>query len=293
MSGGRPAGVAEAALQGRSCLVTGASSGIGEETALALAGLGARVLLVCRSRERGERSRERIVRRSGNQAVDLLLADFASLAAVRQLAAEVLATCPALHLLVNNAGVVNLQRSTTVDGLETTFAVNHLAHFLLTNLLLDRMRESAPARIVNVASNGHKFGKLDFDDLQSERDYSWMRVYGSSKLANIVFTYELARRLEGTGVTANCLHPGAVATRLGHNNGRLGPIVTTLLKPFFLSSARGAATSIYLAAAAEVEGVSGKYFFRRRETASSPASHDRADALRLWQESSRLTGLET
>jgi NAD(P)-dependent dehydrogenase (short-subunit alcohol dehydrogenase family) len=279
-------------LEGRTCLVTGASSGIGEETALALARLGARVVLVCRSRERGERSRAAIAQRSGNDAVDLVLGDLASLAEVRQLAAELLATCPAIQVLVNNAAVVNLRRTTTVDGLESTFAVNHLAHFLLTNLLLDRIRESAPARIVNVASNGHKLGKLDFDDLQSERDYRCMRVYGVSKLANVLFSYELARRLQGTGVTANCLHPGAVATRLSHNNGAIAVIVTALLKPFFLSPARGAATSIHLAAADEVEGVSGKYFVRRREVPSSPASYDEAVARRLWEESCRLTGLE-
>jgi NAD(P)-dependent dehydrogenase (short-subunit alcohol dehydrogenase family) len=278
-------------LEGRTCLVTGASSGIGEETALALARLGARVVLICRSRERGERTRAAIAQRSGNDAVDLLLGDLASLEAVRQLAADLLATCPAIQVLVNNAGVVNLRRTLTVDGLENTFAVNHLAHFLLTNLLLDRIRESAPARIVNVASDGHKLGKLDFDDLQSERNYGWMRSYSTSKLANVLFTYELARHLQGTGVTANCLHPGAVATRLAHNNGALGVVVTTLLKPFFLSSARGAATSIHLAAAGEVEGVSGKYFIRRRETPSSPASYDEADARRLWEESCRLTGL--
>lgn len=278
-------------LEGRTCLVTGASSGIGEETALALARLGARVVLICRSRERGERSRAAIARRSGNDAIDLLLGDLASLEAVRQVAADLLATCPAIHVLVNNAGVVNLRRTLTVDGLETTFAVNHLAHFLLTNLLLDRIRESAPARIVNVASDGHKLAKLAFDDLQSERNYGWMRAYAGSKLANVLFTYELARRLRGTGVTANCLHPGAVATRLAHNNGALGVVVTTLLKPFFLSSARGALTSIHLAAAGEVEGVSGKYFVRRREVPSSPASYDEATARRLWEESCRLTGL--
>jgi NAD(P)-dependent dehydrogenase (short-subunit alcohol dehydrogenase family) len=278
-------------LEGRTCIVTGASSGIGEETALALARLGARVVLICRSRERGEGSRAAIAQRSGNDAVDLVLGDLASLAEVRRIAAELLATCPAIQVLVNNAAVVNLRRSTTVDGHESTFAVNHLAYFLLTNLLLDRMRESAPARIVNVSSNGHESGKLDFDDLQSERNYRCMRVYGASKLANVLFTYELARRLRGTGVTANCLHPGAVATRLAHNNGAIAVIITALLRPFFLSPARGAATSIHLAAADEVEGVSGKYFVRQREVPSSPASYDEADARRLWEESCRLTGL--
>jgi NAD(P)-dependent dehydrogenase (short-subunit alcohol dehydrogenase family) len=284
--------MAEANLEGRTCLVTGASSGIGEETAVGLARAGARVVLVARDPGRGEASAARVTAKTGNPAVELLIADLSSQAEIRALAGQVLELCPALHVLVNNAAVVHLSRETTVDGYEMTFAVNHLAYFLLTRLLLDRLIESKPARIVNVASTGHKYGKLDFDDLQSQRSYSCMRAYGTSKLANILFTYELARRLEGMGVTANCLHPGAVSTRLGANNGRLGRIVIPLLRPFFLTPEAGARTSIYLASSDEVENVSGKYFVKCRPVASSPESHDEALARRLWQASSRLTGLE-
>jgi NAD(P)-dependent dehydrogenase (short-subunit alcohol dehydrogenase family) len=284
--------MAEANLEGRTCLVTGATSGIGEETAVGLARCGARVILVARNRERGEASVARVKTKTGNTAVELLLADLASQEEIRELAGQVLERCPALHVLVNNAAVVHLSRETTVDGYETTFAVNHLAYFLLTRLLLDRLVESRPARIVNVASGGHKYGELDFDDLQSERTYSWMRVYGTSKLANILFTYELARRLEGTGVTANCLHPGAVSTGLGMNNGRLGRIVIPLLRPFFLTPEAGARTSIYLTSSDEVKNVSGKYFLKCRPKASSPDSYDEALARRLWEKSSWLTRLD-
>ena len=272
-------------------MVTGASSGVGEETALGLARLGARVVLVCRSRERGERSRAAIAKASGNDGIDLALGDLSSQAAIRQLAKDLLATCPAIHVLVNNAGVVSWRRTTTVDGLETTFAVNHLAYFLLTNLLRERIVASAPARIVNVASDGHKFGRLDFDDLQLERRYSWWRAYTASKLANVLFTVELARRLDGSGVTVNCLHPGAVASRLGHNNGRFAKVATALLKPFFLSPAQGAETSIWAASSPEVEGLSGRYFAKKREARSSAASRDEETARRLWHDSCRLTGL--
>lgn len=279
-------------LAGRTCLVTGATSGIGEATAVGLARLGARVLLVGRDPARGEASLAKVRRASGNDTASLLIADLASLEQVRSLAAAVQERAPQLHVLVNNAGVVNLRRETTVDGLETTFAVNHLAYFLLTRLLLDRLRASAPARIVNVASEGHRFGVLDVDDLQTaHKPYSWMRVYGTSKLANVLFTYELARRLEGSGVTANCLHPGAVGTGLGANNGRLGRIVLPLVRPFLRSPEGGARTSIYLASSDEVAAVSGRYFIRCRARPSSAASRDAALARRLWDASEVLTGL--
>ncbi len=283
--------MSESSLEGRTCVVTGASSGVGEETALGLARLGAHVVLVCRSRERGERARAAIARASGNEAVELLLAELSSQAAIRQLAKEILAGVPAIHVLVNNGAVVNLRRATTIDGLEATFAVNHLAYFLLTNLLRERIVASAPARIVNVASDGHKFGRLDFDDLQLEGRYSGWRAYTASKLANVLFTAELARQLDGSGVTANCLHPGAVASRLGHNNGRFAKVATALLKPFFLSPAQGAETSIWAASSPEVEGLSGRYFVKKREARSSAASRDEETARRLWHDSCRLTGL--
>lgn len=280
-------------LAGKTCLVTGATSGIGEETALGLARRGARVLIVGRSPERGARSRERIRSESGNGAVELLLADLASLDQVRKLATDVLDAAPELHVLVNNAGVVTLRRTTTADGFETMFGVNHLAYYLLTRLLLERLVSSAPARIVNVASDAHKFGVLDIDDLQSEKRYGAMRSYGRSKSANILFTRELARRIEGSGVTANCLHPGAVSTRLGtSNNGWLGRSVKTLLRPFFLTAEDGARTSLHVATVPALEGISGRYFAKQKEAKPSAASTDPALAKRLWDESARLCGLE-
>jgi NAD(P)-dependent dehydrogenase (short-subunit alcohol dehydrogenase family) len=280
-----------ARLDGRTCLVTGATSGIGLETARGLAELGARVVLVGRDPARGEQARQDVARRSGNERVELLLADLSSLAGVRGLAEAFLAKHDALHVLVNNAGTVELSRRTTVDGFERTFAVNHLAYFLLTNLLLPRLIASAPARIVNVASEAHRFGRLDLADLQSERSYSAMRVYGTSKLLNILFTVELAERLAGTGVTANCLHPGAVSTRLGTQNGLLARALTTLLRPFFLSPAQGAANSLFVAAAPELDGVSGSYFVKQRAVPPSRRSRRRGLARRVWARSHQLAGL--
>jgi NAD(P)-dependent dehydrogenase (short-subunit alcohol dehydrogenase family) len=286
-----------ATLSGRTCLVTGATSGIGLETALGLARRGARVLCVGRNEAKGENAVADIVRRSGNDAVELLLADLSSQAQIRALAAEVESRAPALHLLVNNAGLVNLRREITSDGLEATFAVNHLAYFLLTRLLLERLVASAPARIVNVASDAQRFGSLDFDDLQSERRYQGfamaaaMRVYGTSKLANILFTTELARRLEGSGVTANCVHPGAVATGLGTNNGRFGQSLMRVVGLFMRTPEQGAATSLYAATSPELEGVSGRYYANEREAEPVAAARDTDDARRLWAESSCLVGL--
>ena len=279
-------------MSGRVCVVTGASSGIGRATARALARLGATLALVCRDRGRGEETVATLRAESGNAAVALFLADLSSQAEIRRLAVELCERYPAIHVLVNNAGIVNLRRSTTVDGIEAVFAVNHLAYFLLTHLLLERLRRSAPARIVNVASDAHRFGRIDLDDLGHARRYRAMRVYGSSKLANILFTYELARRLEGTGVTANCLHPGAVATRLGQNNGRLAAAITKLLRPFFRTPEQGAETAVYLASSPAVKDVSGKYFVDCREARSSRASYDTQLARLLWEASARLTGIE-
>jgi NAD(P)-dependent dehydrogenase (short-subunit alcohol dehydrogenase family) len=280
-----------ALLRDKTCVVTGATSGIGEETALALAGEGARLVIVARSHERGTKTLERIRAETGNPRVELALADLASLAEIRRLAQELLAACPQIHVLVNNAGVMNLTRRVTIDGFEETFAVNHLAYYALTNLLLDRLRASAPARIVNVASDAHKFGPLDPDDLHSEKRYRAMRVYGRSKSANILFTVELARRLQGTGVTVNAVHPGAVASRLGKNNGPFSRALSSLLAPFFLSPERGARTSVHVATAPELANVSGRYFAKEREARTTAAAQDPALARRLWDESARLTGI--
>jgi NAD(P)-dependent dehydrogenase (short-subunit alcohol dehydrogenase family) len=280
-------------LDGRTAVVTGATSGIGTATALGLARMGARVVAVGRSRERAEQTRERIVRESGNREVEIALADFSSLDQVRGLGAEILKRCPQLQLLVDNAGLLQLRRSVTVDGFETTFAVNHLAHFLLTRILLERLIASAPSRIVVVSSEAHRFGELDLDDLQSERGYAAMRVYGRSKSANLLFATALARRLEGTGVTVNSVHPGAVSTRLGQSNlpAPLARVLSLPLRLLLRSPARGAETSLYVATSPELEGVSGRYFADCREKRPAPAAVDPERAERLWRMSEAMCGL--
>lgn len=280
-----------ARLEGRTCLVTGATSGIGLETARGLARLGAHVVIVGRDRERAESARKSILESTGNPRVDVLLADLSSLAGIRGLAEDFLAQHAALHVLVNNAGTVELTRTTTVDGFEKTFAVNHLAYFLLTNLLLPRLRESAPARIVNVASEAHRFGRIDMADLQSEKSYAGMRVYGNSKLLNVLFTTALAEKLAGSHVTANSLHPGAVSTRLGAQNGALSKLLIGMFKPFFLSAEQGAANSLFVAASDELEGVSGKYFVKQRAVEPSRRSQRAGLARRVWAVSRELTEL--
>ena len=276
-------------VRDRLCVVTGATSGIGEQIALGLARAGARVTVVGRRRERGEATLGRIRREVPGAALELALADLSLQAEIRRLAAELLERFGAIHLLVNNAGIVNLRRETTADGLEATFAVNHLGYFLLTTLLLERLRASAPARIVNVASEAHRFGRVDLADLQSERSYRSMRVYGQSKGANLLFTQELARRLAGSGVSVNALHPGAVATRLAQQNGAFARALTRVLSPFFRTPAQGADTALWLATAPEIEAVSGRYFKSRREL--EPAAHARDPELArlLFAESERLT----
>jgi NAD(P)-dependent dehydrogenase (short-subunit alcohol dehydrogenase family) len=278
-------------LAGKTILITGATSGIGRATAVGLADQGARLLLVGRTPERIEETREEIRRRTGRDDAVLLRADLSSREGVHRLAEDVLARSPRLDVLLNNAGVTLLSRQTTADGFEATFATNHLAYFLLTGLLLPRLRASAPARIVSVASDAHRWGRLDLDDLQNERRYRGMRVYGQSKTANILWNSELARRLEGSGVTANCLHPGGIQSNLGRGNGRLLDGVHTLISKLFLKSPEeGARTSLYLAAAPEVEGISGRYFARCREHRAAPHATDPELARRLWEKSEELTG---
>ncbi|AKT41780.1 SDR family oxidoreductase [Chondromyces crocatus] len=277
-------------MEGRIVVLTGATGGIGKAAAIALARSGASVVLVCRDRARGEALQAEIREATGKET-DLFLADLGVQAEVRRVAGELLGRYPRIHVLINNAGLVNLEREVTVDGIEATLAVNHLGPFLLTNLLLERLRESAPARIVNVSSDAHRFAPLDLDDLQNERRYGWMRVYGQSKLCNILFTRELSRRLAGSGVTVNSVHPGAVATGLGKNNGVWAKRIIGLLKPFFLTPEQGADTAVYLASARELEGVSGEYYVKRK--VKRPAAHalDDVTARKLWERSEALTGL--
>jgi NAD(P)-dependent dehydrogenase (short-subunit alcohol dehydrogenase family) len=273
-------------------MVTGATSGIGQVTALELARMDATVVIVARDQKKADATVAHIKEETGNPAVEALLADFSSLDQVRALAEAYQRRHQHLHVLVNNAGAMYFRRKVSADGFEMTFAVNHLAPFLLTNLLLETIRVSTPARIVNVASNSHFGAQINFEDLSAEQSYRPMRAYGQSKLANVMFSYELARRLDGGGVTANTLHPGFVATGMGSNNGRLVKLFLPLMRLFALSPEKGAQTSLYLATSAEVEGVSGDYFFEQRPMPSSPASHDREAAQRLWQVSAEMTGLK-
>ena len=283
----------EVSLAGKVCLVTGATSGIGEVTARELAQRGAAVVVVGRNEARSEATVSQIRQQTANPSVDFLLADLSSQQEIRRLAREFESRYSRLDVLVNNAGAIMLSRRESVDGIEMTLALNHLAYFLLTNLLLDMLKSSAPARVVNVSSSSRQRAKLDLDDIQSRRRYRGYRAYARSKLENILFSYELARRLEGTGVTVNALHPGLVGTNFLANNGALGRLLKMLVAIKGMSPARGARTSISLATSPEVETVTGRYFFQEEEeeVPSSRASYDEDDAQRLWQLSVELTGL--
>jgi len=264
------------------CLITGATSGIGKETAIGLARLGARVAIVGRDAERTRATADWIKQTTGSEQVAFLVGDLSSQVEVRRLAREFKDQHARLDVLVNNAGAIFTSRETTVDGFERTWAVNHLAYVLFTHELLDLLRASGPARIVNVASTMHTGGVIEFDNLQGERRYGGVAAYSRSKLANVLFTYALARRLAVTGVTANCLHPGGVATGFGHNRPSVISMVLRLAKPFLLTAEQGAATSIHLASSPDVEGVSGGYFAKCKAVRSSPASYDEALQERLW-----------
>jgi retinol dehydrogenase 14 len=277
-------------MGGKVALVTGGTSGIGKATAMALSAMGADVVVVGRDRERGEGAAAEIRARTGGR-VDLALADLSSQAEVRALADEFERRYDRLDVLVNNAGLVQSTRTESVDGLETTFATNHLAPFLLTNLLLDLLKKSAPSRVVTVSSEAERWGNIDFDDLQSKKKYRGFPVYGMTKLANIMFTYELAERLEGTGVTATCMHPGAVNTRFGTNNTGPMTILFRLSKPFMRTPEQGSDTVIWLASSPDVEGVSGRYYSDRKPLEPKKIANDPEARRRLWEESERLTGL--
>jgi Dehydrogenases with different specificities (related to short-chain alcohol dehydrogenases) len=274
-------------MKGKICLVTGANSGIGFETAKALARMGARVGLICRAPAKCEETKSAILQAVPDAELDSFAADLSSQAEIRRVAADIIRTYPKIDVLINNAGIVENTFKRSVDGIEMTFAVNHLAYFLLTNLLLEPIKAAAPSRIINVSSAAHFGARMDFDDLQGEKGYNGWRAYSQSKLANILFTYELARRLAGTGVTVNCLHPGVIGTKLFRNLG----IINTLAGIFLSSPEKGAETSVYLASSPEVEGVTGKYFDNKRAVPSSSASYNEADAKRLWQISAELTHL--
>jgi NAD(P)-dependent dehydrogenase (short-subunit alcohol dehydrogenase family) len=278
-------------MSGRVVLITGGTGGIGKATAVGLAIMGARVAITGRDAERTDEAAREICAAGGGQ-VDAFVADLSSQVEVRRLAEEVLRRLPRLDVLVNNVGGYWNTRHVTADKLERTLAVNHLAPFLLTNLLLDRLKESAPARVVTVASNAQALGRIDFGDLQGERTYSGARAYNQSKLANVLFSYELARRLAGSAVTANALHPGVVRTSFGGEDpSGVQRLLVPFLRPFMKSPARGAATSIHVASAPELAQVSGGYFANSRARRSSARSYDESSAARLWQVSADRVGL--
>lgn len=278
-------------MDGKTCIITGASSGIGKATAEQLALMGAGVVMVCRNRGRGERAKAAVEKKSGSRSVELMIADLASLGSVRAFAREYEESHEFLHVLINNAGVVRLRRSLTVDGFETTFQVNYLSPFLLTNLLLPLLKRSAPSRIVNVSSVAHYGGHVDLGDLQLERGYGVMWAYSRSKLALVLFTRELARRLEGTGVTVNSLHPGGVATNIW--GSPLGPasFFGKVTRLFLLSPEKGARTQVYLASSPDVGQVSGEYFEAGGKKRSSAESYDQSLAERLWDASVEMVEL--
>ncbi|XXF78948.1 SDR family oxidoreductase [Myxococcaceae bacterium GXIMD 01537] len=278
-------------MDGKVCLITGATRGIGLEAAKALARAGATVVLVGRDAGRCQDAQFDVRAAAPDAKVETLLADFTSLQSVRELAEAVKARYSRLDVLLNNAGLILDRREETRDGFEATLGINHLAPFVLTHHLRDLLVASGPSRIVNVSSEAHRTANLDFEDLQSQRGYSSFRVYGTSKLANILFTRGLTKRLQGAKVTANSLHPGVVATGFGHNSVGIFRHLVKVAAPFMLTAEKGARTSVYLASSPEVEGVSGEYFIKCRKARPSREARDEALAERLWQVSAELTGV--
>jgi len=290
-------------MQGRVVVISGATSGIGQAAAEVLAAMGARIIQVARDPKRGEAALKRLQKRAPGPAHAIYYADLSRLSEMKRVASEIAGAEPRIHVLINNAGALFGSRQLTEDGLERTFALNHLAYFVLARGLSERLAAAAPARIVNTASDAHLSATLDFDDLQSAKAYrgtfwDWLRyggpgfkVYGRSKLCNILFTRELARRLTGTGVTANCFHPGFVATRFGDQSGGLISFGVGVAKRFALSPHEGAETMVYLASSPEVAGMTGQYFHKCRPVTPSKEAQDEISAQRLWQETAKIAGL--
>jgi retinol dehydrogenase 14 len=278
-------------MSGKTVLITGATSGIGKATAMGLAGLGANLVLVSRDGAKLERTADEIAQRTRNTGVEWSVCELSSLQDVRRTAMEIKRKHPRLDVLINNAGTIVGKRKITVDGYEYTFALDHLSPFLLTNLLLDTLKASAPARIITVSSSAHLMGHIHFDDLMLAEGFTPFKAYSQAKLANVLFTYALARRLQGTGVTANCLHPGVVRTNFGKELGGAFRLGMAIARTFQIGPETGAKTSIFLASSSSVEGVSGKFFVRSREARSSKESYDQMEADRLWEMSLALTGL--
>jgi NAD(P)-dependent dehydrogenase (short-subunit alcohol dehydrogenase family) len=279
-------------MTGKMCLITGGNSGIGKATAMGLAKLNASVVIVSRDKDKGEAALIEIRAKSGNRNLDAMTADLSSQDSVRELAHDFTGRYKKLNVLINNAGIFLPKRVQTVDGLEATFATNHLGHFLLTNLLLDLLKASAPSRIINLTSSAHYGTEMDFEDLQGEKKYSGYHAYSQSKLANVLFTRQLVKQLEGTGITANSIHPGVVRTGFGKDQGGLMSILVTMGRPFMISPEHAAKAVIYLATSPEMEGVTGMFFSRGKEGKSSTQSYDSEAAERLWKVSAELTKLD-
>jgi len=279
-------------MKGKVVVITGATSGIGEVAAVQLAAMGGRLVLVARDRARGQATLARLRDAGPDASHTAYYADLSRVAEMKRVAAEIAAAEPRIDVLINNAGALFGSRQVTPDGLEFTFATNHVAYFVLTHGLRDRLAATAGARVVNTSSDAHKGNRLDFNDLQSASGYSGFKVYGRSKLANILYTRELARRLAGTGVTANCLHPGFVDTRFGDHSGGFLAVAVKAAKTFAISPEKGAKTIVYLASSDDVVKVTGKYFYKCREAVPTPEAQDDDAARRLWQETEKLTGIK-
>src|SRR6266705_386149 len=279
------------AMKDKVVMITGANSGIGKAVSLALAKMGANLVMVTRNKEKGEAARSEVIRESQNDSLDLLVADLSSLESVRQLATEFQKKYSKLHVLINNAGLFNQRRKVTTDGYENTFATNYLAPFLLTNLQLPKLEAGAPSRIINVSSVGHYNGHVNFDDLNLEKDYGGWKAYGQSKLALVLFTHELAKKLQGTGVTVNAVHPGTVATNIWSRP--LGPVgfIMALPKLFMTTPRQGAETIVYLASSPDAKSLSGEYLEKLKVKKSSDESYNEEIAQRLWDVSAKLTRL--
>ena len=274
-------------MNDKTVVVTGASNGIGLITALELAKQGARLLMVVRNKQKGMATVESIKQQTG-QTPELFIADLSLVSQTRRVAAEISLAAPKIDVLVNNAGAMFTQRSETSEGLEMTFALNHMAYFVLTNALLDNLKAAPQARIVNVSSEAHRQGKINWDDLQAKQKYSAFGVYGTSKLHNILFSSQLARRLEGTGIVSNALHPGVVATGFAAENSGVIGFIFKLIRPLMITPEKGAATTIHLASSQEVQGITGKYWNNKRATQASGAALDQSAQQRLWLESERI-----
>ena len=279
-------------MKGKVCIVTGANSGIGKETAIGLVGKGATVIMVVRNKDRGEKAKHEIMSQIADASIDLIICDMSSMKSIRKFAGEFKQKYTQLDVLVNNAGAVFSKREVTAEGFERTLAVNYLGPFLLANELLPMLKSAAPSRIINLGSGLHKSGKIDINNLQSTKNYKGMRVYSNSKLLVIMFTYELARRLDGTGVTVNGIEPGFAATNLGNNSGSLrSAVMFKLIRPMQINAKKAAETSIYLASSDVVKNTTGKCFAKKQETTTSPVSYDMELQKELWDKTNELLGL--